>query len=199
MSAMAWSWNRKNLTVAICGVLATVVFGVVACLQSGQGGGHGDSQSQTGGTGNKQAQNGGQAADVINNANIFQNGARELTREEALERAERYADVPPPPGDLAPYLVVAPGHLFVRTSPEAGGRRAGAAWDKTLVYAGCSMTTSFDPVLDDEVAGVWIKIRWPRLDPGDDMRSSQSSDPLQGWAYAGRLVPAGHSGRIRTC
>ncbi|MEU1884848.1 hypothetical protein [Micromonospora sp. WMMD987] len=196
---MAWSWNRKNLAVAVCGVAATVVFGVQACLDSGEDEGAGNSQSQHGGTNNKQAQGGGQAADVINNANIFQQGARDLTREEALQQAGKYADVPPPAGDIAPYLVVAPGHLFVRTSPDTDGRRVGAAWDKTLVYAGCTTTTDFDPVLDDEVPAVWIKIHWPRLDPGDDMRSSQPSDPLQGWVYAGRLVPAGHNGRIRTC
>lgn len=196
---MAWSWNRRHLTVAIVGVVVSVIFGLLACLPSGDATPPGDSQVQEGGTGNKQAQNGGQVADVINNANIFQGDAKDLSLDEALQRAEKFNAVPPPAGDIAPYLVVAPGHLFVRTSAAADGRRAGAAWDKTLVYAGCSVTSDFDPVLDDDVKGVWIKIRWPRLDPGDDMRSSQPSDPLQGWIYGGRVVPAGHNGQLRTC
>lgn len=198
---MAWSWDKKHITVAIAGVSATVLFGVVACVSSDKpdkptGG---DSQVQSGSS-NTQVQGGGQVAGTINNyADDFKRDAAGLSLEDANKKAEKYKDKPPPAGDMAQYLVVAPGNLYVRDTPDVKGKHIGAAYHEAIVYAGCSVQNDFDAVLTDEVDGLWIKIHWPTLKPSNDMLASQPSDPLQGWVYGGLVVPAGHNGKIPTC
>ena len=194
---MAWSWNRKSLAVAICGVAATVLFGVAAWIyDASDEPAAGTTQTQTGGSGNTQIENNGV---INNNAQEFAEGSKGQSREEILQAAEKYKGVPPPPGGVAPYLVVASGNLFVRDSPKSDGKQIGAAWHNTLVYAGCSVESDFDPILDDEMKGEWVKVRWPTLKPSRDMLVGQPSDPLQGWVYRGRIVPAGHNGNLPSC
>jgi hypothetical protein len=188
-----------GVAVAIVGVIVAAVFGLVAWQQGSDDDKGGQNQTQ-GGSSNTQVQNKG-SGDIVINANEFQQEAKkeDLDYNELMAKAAEFKSQLPPTGDVAPYLVAAPGNLFVRNSPSKAGQRIGAAWDKTLVYAGCQSSADFDPVLDDTIGAVWIKIRWPDLNLGDDMKASQPSNPLQGWVYAGRVVPAGHNGGIPAC
>jgi hypothetical protein len=186
---MAMKISHKTLWWTAAGVLIAGAT-LVVTLRPG-GGGHNTTQTQ-GGSNNVQV--GG------NLVQQFKDEVQGLTREQAEEAARKYANVPPPVGKPAPYLVVgAPHHLWVRSSGTATGHHIGAAYDGSTVWADCTATTDFDPDGTDDTAAVWLRIHWPTDKPNDNLRNSQPGDRYAGWVYTGQTLPAGHNGAIPTC
>ncbi|GAB3985830.1 hypothetical protein V1634_29535 [Plantactinospora veratri] len=195
LSRKSLYWTAAGVIVAFAGVIAPIVF---ASCSSGERGG---SQVQSG-TGNQQAQHGGLNAgrDIVIQSDEFKRNVHGQTREQALAAAEKYQSVDPDEGKPAPYLIIdAPRHVWVRSSATATGYHIGAVFNEAIVWADCSGTSEFDPVLTDETGGSWLRIRWHTDQPNDHIASSQPSGRYAGWVYAGLTLPAGHNGRIPQC
>jgi hypothetical protein len=199
---MAVSVSRKTLYWTAAGVVvAAIALVVTVAWTHGTDAGGGHSQTQSG-TGNMQAGDGGLVVggDLSVQSEQFKAEVRGLTREQAEQAGRKYANVAPPRGQAAPFLVIdAPHHLWVRSSGTAGGHHIGAAFDGATVWADCQVTTDFDPDRTDGTGAVWLRIHWPTDQPNDQLNNSQPADPYAGWVYAGQTLPAGHNGKIATC
>ncbi|SDS49571.1 hypothetical protein [Actinoplanes derwentensis] len=196
---MAPSIPRKTFYWTIAGVVVAIIGIVLATLLPSPGGR--DSTQTQSGSGNQQAQNGGINAgrDVNIQSQEFQREAAGLSRAEAEREAAKYQGITPPAGVPAPFLVLAPRHLWVRSSAAVDGYHIGAAFDQVIVWVDCSSVSGFDPDVSDEVEAKWLRVRWPTDRRNEDLWSSQPSDKYVGWIYAGLVLPSGHNGQVPPC
>lgn len=98
------------------------------------------------------------------------------------------------------YVVVDTGKLGlkVRTGPEATDEQFGSAANRSIIWAECQMRSAFDADPSMKAGPVWLKIHWPST-TGTQWANSQPKDPVQGWVFAGYVIPAGHNGRVPAC
>lgn len=194
---MAMSISRKTLIwTAISACVAALTL-AVAFFRPDSAGGSRQSQS---GTGNQQA--GSDSVNISGNGNVveFQKGAKNLSIEEAKKFAEKYASIPPSPGEPAAFMVVgAPKHLYIRSSGKVDGHRVGFVYNESIIWADCRATTGWDGDPMDSAPDVWLRIRWNTDKPNSNAGNSEPSGQYQAWAYAGYTVPAGHNGDIPEC
>jgi hypothetical protein len=91
--------------------------------------------------------------------------------------------------------------LKVRSGPGMDGHQIGSLGNRQTLWAECDVHSGFNPLRGDpqDAGDRWLKIHWPSTEPERDVRTSDVSDPVQGWVYAGLVVPNGHNGQLPAC
>jgi len=189
----AMQWTAAGVVVATAAIVIPILFREPSPELPG-----GQSGTQSGGniTGNNNDNN------VFKNYQIFQEGlSSDANAEQVRQRAKRFSNVKPVPPGPWPFSVVDVGDLGlkIRSSGTKGGQQIGSAAENTAVWADCVLLTDFTPPAENMVGPRWIRIRWPNNVPTRAYFNSEPSNPFEGWAYAGNLVPAGHNGEIPSC
>ena len=193
----AMQWTAAGVVVTTATIVIPILFSaIVITILSRLPGGQSGTQSGGNITGNNNDNN------VFKNYQIFQEGlSSDANAEQVRQRAKRFSNVKPVPPGPWPFSVIDVGDLGlkIRSSGTKGGQQIGSAAENTAVWADCVLLTDFTPPAENMVGPRWIRIRWPNNVPTRAYFTSEPSNPFEGWAYAGNLVPAGHNGEIPSC
>jgi len=89
--------------------------------------------------------------------------------------------------------------LKVRAGPEQFDPQVGSASRRSIVWAECVTTSTFDPEPDTGIGPTWVKIYWPSNTPTTQYFQSSPKDSFRAYVYAGYALPFTHNGNIPRC